>query len=309
MSERIKILFLGAGKRLSLLENFVAAAVTENVTIELLAVENKTHVPISGIARIVQGPGFKEPAFESFLYDTIATHSINMVIPNMDAATVALAKCAAELKRLKCRPVVSDYELCRVMEDKILAQEWFIKHGIPTPQGAPFPCIAKHRRGFGSRDQCVAYDQQTLDAFFAHRKAAEYIIQPYLSGTEYTVDAYVDGTGRTLGALSRKRLEVSAGEVDVSQTHRHREVLELTGQILAVPGWRGPLTFQFIVGAGQVSVIEANPRFGGGVTHSIHCGLEMPRWLIREYFDRPTTPFDAWQDGSIMTRCRRDVFL
>ncbi|MGH3431043.1 MAG: ATP-grasp domain-containing protein, partial [Mycobacteriales bacterium] len=96
--------------------------------------------------------------------------------------------------------------------------------------------------------------------------------------------------------------------VEVSEAHHHPAVLELSHRILEQPGWSGPITLQFIDGEGGPVAIEVNPRFGGGVTHAIHCGLDMPAWLLREKLGRDLPPPPEWIDGSLMTRCRRDVF-
>jgi len=118
----------------------------------------------------------------------------------------------------------------------------------------------------------------------------------------------VDRTGRIIGMLSRKRLQVVEGEVEVSETWREPAVLSLCRQTLSAPGWQGPLTLQAILGPEGPAMIEINPRFGGGVTHAIHCGLDMPRWLMRERLGLELAPRDEWLEHSVMTRCRRDVF-
>jgi carbamoyl-phosphate synthase large subunit len=226
----------------------------------------------------------------------------------MDSATVVLSKQKCVLARMECEAVVSDHELCLAMNDKVVAHTWFTAHKLPVPIGDAYPRIVKYRFGYGSKDQFIAHEPAELHQFLRRRSSAAYLDQPLLTGQEYTVDAYVDRSGRVLAALSRKRIKVSDGEVDVSLTHRHRSILELTRRVLAIPGWRGPITLQFIDAPQGPVLIEINPRFGGGVTHSIHCGLDMPRWIIREHLERPVAPCDDWPENSVMTRCRRDFF-
>jgi carbamoyl-phosphate synthase large subunit len=308
MANRLRLLFLGAGKRLSLLEQFQRAGSAEGIDLDLLAVEGSVPVPISRTATVFTGPRFLSGEFEDFLIDLCARQSIDLVVPNMDTATIALAKQKSLLARLGRRAVVSELTLCETMFDKVSAAAWFSAIHIPQPEKSGFPCIAKHRLGFGSRDQFVARDQQELDQGLACRNSNDYIIQAFVKGAEYTVDAYVARGGRLVAALSRLRREVSAGEVDVSETMHHSEILDLTRAVLAQPGWEGPITLQFIDAPSGSVIVEVNPRFGGGVTHSIHCGLDMPRWLIREFLGREIPHDVDWPDHSIMTRCRRDIF-
>jgi carbamoyl-phosphate synthase large subunit len=306
---RLRVLFLGAGKRLSLLERFVAAAQAEEVDLEMGAVELGPLVPIAGAARIHVGPDFTSPSFGGYLADLVIREGFDMVVPNMDSATVALARSAGRLRDLGAWAVVSAADLCEAMEDKLAARAWFGARSIPIPEDTAGPMvIAKRRHGFGSRGQFTAGGREAALARLG-AEAEDYIVQPWVEGPEYTVDAYVGRDGRLLGALSRIRLEVVAGEVDLSETHREPAILEQTARVLAEPGWQGPITLQFIRSASGPVLIEVNPRFGGGVTHSIELGLDMPRWLLREQLGRPVEPVADWPDGSVMARCRRDVFL
>ena len=305
----VSILFLGAGKRLTLLEYFRAAALAENLSLSLWAVEMSDKVPISVSANILVGPRFEDPEFDAFLLQTTARLKIDMVIPNMDSATVALSRLQPRLCQQGTWAVVSDPGLCTTMYDKFAAEQWFLQHSIPIPLGDGYSRIAKRRFGFGSRDQFIARDEAELQLFLSRRDPADYLVQPCVEGQEYTVDAYVDRSGRFLVALSRKRLEVIAGEVDVSLTHHHPGILSWTGRILSLGGWQGPITLQFIDSPAGPLAVEINPRFGGGVTHSIHCGVDMPRWLLREQLGLPIEPPPDWPDGSLMTRCRRDIYL
>lgn len=306
---KLTLLFLGAGKRLSLLERFQAAAAAEGIGLRLLAIEGEPQVPIASVAEIIVGPRFASSEFREHLLDVAKREAVDLVIPNMDAAVVALSRARAALAAAGSHAVVSEPALCAMTEDKVETERWFLAHSVPIPSGGGFPRIAKYRLGFGARDQAIVSSQDELDRFVARRPPGEYVVQRFVEGQEYTVDGYVSRRGEVLGALSRQRLRVVDGEVEVSRTHRHAEILALSRAILGQPGWEGPVTLQFIDSAEGPIAIEVNARFGGGVTHSIHCGLDMPRWVIREHLGRPVEPFDGWADGSLMTRCRRDIFL
>jgi len=307
-SSLLNILFLGAGKRVSLLEYFQAAANSLKIVLNTFCLEKQLKVPAGTMARILVGPDFKDAGFYDFLLEMVSRYDIDMVIPNMDSATVALSRVKDKISEMGCRAVVSDQSLCVVMEDKLLAERWFVEHEFQIPFGNEFPRIVKNRFGFGSRDQFIIHTEDELKVFFARHNSEDYFIQPFITGQEYSVDAYVDRSGHLLASLSRKRIEVSDGEVNVSEIHHHAGIKELTYQLLSFPGWEGPITLQFIDSTSGPLVLEINPRFGGGVTHSIHCGLDMPRWLIMEHLGLPIEPANCWSEGSIMTRCRRDFF-
>lgn len=307
-SKTLNLMFIGAGKRLSLLERFQAAAAREGIALGLFSIEQGRKVPIAGIAQVMEGPNFDTVASEQFLIDQVERLAIDVVIPNIDNATVALARVKQRLAARGVWAVVSDQQLCEVMYDKQLADRWFQAQGIPVPDHSAFPRILKLRNGSGAKGQFVVQNEAELRFLAASVDLGKYVAQTFLQGQEYTIDAYVDRSGRLLGALSRKRLAVCDGEVEVSETFRCHPILQQTEQILALPGWEGPLTLQFMVGAHGIAMLEINPRFGGGVTHSIHCGLDMPRWILRERLGLPVEAVHEWPDGSFMTRCRRDIF-
>jgi carbamoyl-phosphate synthase large subunit len=300
----MNLLFLGAGKRLSLLEAFQASAHKNNIELDIFSMESNVYVPIAKLANVFHGPKFHESAFSSALREAVIEYDIDIVIPNMDSATVALS----------CSPptgawhLVSNSDLCKAMEDKYEAKKWFQYHSLPVPVGQNWPRIVKSRLGYGARDQFVVSAEMELQALGKRINLDDYIVEPFINGPEYSVDAYVASDGRLLGAYTRQRLAVVNGEVDVSLSKSHPTIDMLSRRILSLPGWLGPVTLQFIDGPMGPLLIEINPRFGGGATHAIHGGLDMPTWIFREMMGLPVDPCLKWEDGSLMTRCMRDVF-
>lgn len=302
----MNLLFLGGGKRLSLAEHFVRAAALEHVPLNLYSIELYEQVAIAKVAKVFRGPCFDSPDFTSYLWAVVESQDIDIIVPLMDSATVALSG-VLEAADLPCMCVVSDYDLCQIMQDKQMADEWFQWKDIPVPTSRyAYPAIYKPRYGYGSRGLVVVHDESEEISVASQR---HYFRQPFVTGTEYTVDAYVDANGRIISALSRKRIEVINGEVTHSRTHRHGDILDITRHILAQPGWRGPITLQFMDTDKGPVILEVNPRFGGGAPHSITLGLDMPRFILREYLNRPIEYVDDWPDGSVMVRCLRDVYL
>jgi carbamoyl-phosphate synthase large subunit len=306
----IKILFLGAGKRLSLLEQFIEASKLEGVNLRLYAAEISNKVPISQVATILESPTFSNPEFTEWLLDFVRSERINIVIPNMDAATVSLSLIKDELQSLGVWAVVSAHDLCLIMEDKIYANAWFIDHHLPVPGLTNWPRIIKPRKGFGGKSQFLVGNEYERAKILKNIDFFEFIEQEYIVGPEYSVDAYVSRTGKFISAMPRLRIRVLDGEVDESLSIQKPEIEKLSKEIIeCVKGWEGPLTLQFIESDTGPILIEINPRFGGGVTHSIYCGLHMPQWILKEWLGRNIPDCPAWKAGSLMTRCRRDIFL
>lgn len=308
--KKIKILFLGAGNRLSLIEQFYRAAKERKLEVEIFSAESSLTVPIAYAAQILIAPSFKTGEFKSWLLNTVIKENINIVIPNMDSATVSLAELRDTLESMNIFAVVSSANICKIMEDKISSEKWFELHEIPVPHSKKYPLILKHRFGFGGKNQFIAQNESEKEEFLSKQIVSDYLIQEYISGPEYSVDAYVDRSGTLIGFVPRQRLKVVDGEVNESLTVRHEIIESMTKKLLSLNvGWHGPITIQYIHNpVDGCKIIEINPRIGGGATHSIHCGLDMPGWIIDEFLGIKLIPITTWKVDSLMTRCRKDIF-
>lgn len=305
----VTILFLGASKRVSLLERFLDAASRHSIGVNMISCESdERFCPISGLAQVIGGPSFLSDEFVPWLSDIIGRFSIDIVIPNMDSATVALSR-FAESYAGTCWPVISSCSLCEAMYDKSLSDSFFRDRGLPVPPNTPgkFPKILKPRFGFGSRNVRIVGDAAGLDAEMRER---EYLVQDFLSGCqETTVDLYVSRQQEVLGYVLRDRLEVSDGEVMVCRARPAREEEQrLIDAVAAIPGWQGCITLQYLAAPdGELYMVEVNPRFGGGATCAIEAGLDMASYVLLECLGRPLTRPKTLRN-LIMTRARRDFF-
>jgi carbamoyl-phosphate synthase large subunit len=306
-----RLLFLGASKRVSLLEYFYKAAARLGVRIEIYSCEAADQFyPISGLATILPGPKFTSHSFQEWLESTVRRHSIDIIIPNMDAATVALSEFKRKHGEKTCWPVVSESAICWQMFDKLLSEEVFRNLGIPHPPNTPghFPKIVKPRTGFGAKGISIAPSQAALQPILAGHSDLYQVQDLIEDAVETTVDFYVSRGGKLIGYVLRDRIEVSDGEVMVCRTRPARpEEAELIRAAAGIAKWQGCITLQYLAKAGRLYVLEINPRFGGGATCSIEAGLDMPSYILSEYLERSIDEPDTLKN-LFMTRARRDFF-
>jgi len=307
----VRILFLGASKRVSLLERFLDAAFRHGIDLKMISCESDSRFcPISGLALVLGGPPFLSDEFGQWLSETIARHAIDIVVPNMDSATVALSRFAETFKG-DCWPVVSTRSLCETMYDKKAAVDFFRDHNVRVPPNTPgrFPKILRPRFGFGSKNLHIANSGEQLNLRL-QEYGREYLVQDFLSEcNETTVDVYASRRHGLLGYVLRDRLEVSDGEVMVCRTRAARKEEErLIESVASIPGWQGCITLQYLTApSGDIYMIEINPRFGGGATCGIEAGLDMASYILLERLKRPVTGSKSLRN-LIMTRARRDFF-
>ncbi len=312
MRRRLNILFLGAAKRVSLLERFLAAAERLDVHITIHSFEKDNgFCPISHLALVHGAPKFSAAAFQDRLTSFIAESNIHIVIPNMDAATEALAIFRETRASPGCWNVISKFNLVQAMHAKDLAAVFFQKHHLPTPVDTPgrFPKIVKPVHGFGGKGiKRVASSEELAAALVAKEPM---LVQDFVDGIETTADFYVSPRYGLLGYVLRDRIEVSDGEVMICKTREptasERDLLE---RIAAIPGWEGCITVQYIRAHERAPpcLIEINPRFGGGATASIEAGLDMAYYVLGEYLGLPLSPAEHIRT-LLMSRARRDFFL
>ena len=306
----MNILFLGAGRRVSLLSRFKEAAERESEPLEMLAYEDSRHVPISPLAHVHVGKKWDDPAFCQDLIDIIKKSAVSVVIPCMDRATVVLSKMKDLLRSMGCWAVVSSMQCCETFENKKMAEAWFLANGIrtPDPGDSAFPVVAKKVFGFGSRGLAVLEDKAALDYWRAHNDQHDYMFQAFVPGKEFSIDAYVDRNKRTLGCVTRIRLHVIGGEVASSVTHKSVKLETDALRLLSLCDLEGPVTLQAIEQEdGEYCFIEVNPRFGGGVILSIEAGADYPRLILREALGRPVEAV-KWEDGLLMIRSFAETF-
>src|SRR5262249_45091634 len=152
--------------------------------------------------------------------------------------------------------VVSNPSLCECTLDKQAADKWFRSLDLPVPESNGWPLLAKPRYGASSRGLVKLQDAEEYDFWAARNSRDNYFVQRHIVGQEYSVDAFVARDGRCIGMVARQRIVVSGGEVSVSRTERHVQVLEIAQRLVAQPGWYGPLNIQIMSTAEGCYLLE-----------------------------------------------------
>lgn len=295
---KTRVMFLGGGKRLSLLERFIAAGQKENLDIEFFCYELSEYVHLKNHATVVKGKPFDEFSVPDL--DILCNqYKINIVIPLMDAA---IPTCAAYKERSPDAFIVApEYDVAKACYDKLAFENWIQTNRIEFyPWTAKLPWFAKSRYGYGSRDQYIVKRKRDV--------REGYVLQDLLYAPEYTVDCYVNQKGRLVGISPRQRLLISRGEVENSVTVTNPILERMTTTLLDGRGFSGPVTVQYMCNKeGNYKVTEVNARFGGGVILSIEAGADYPRMVLREYLNRPIEVTRA-KPNVLMLRSYRETF-
>lgn len=249
-------------------------------------------------------PGCRESGYISALLDICRREKIDALIPLYEAEFSVLNEARRQFEELGVHLVLSGDRVTDLCNDKGKTAAFFEKYGIPAPRTyskeeadaeGRYPMIVKPFDGMGSQSVFRAENREQLDFFYHY--ISNPMIQSCAAGTEYTIDVLCDEGGTPVYIVPRVRLEVRSGEVVKSRTAKQRLVVQETKRLLEALNREGnvagPLTIQCFLSEDEreVSFIEINPRFGGGVPLSFAAGADYgtalagmcggKRWSVR----------------------------
>ena len=316
------LLISSAGRRVALLRSFRQGLVDLGLNGRVLA----SDMGMASAAFNDADEGFVVPPCddESFIPELLRLcerERVHLVVPTIDPELPKLAEHRQAFDDLGTTVAVSSSEVISIGADKDATHRFLRAHSIPTvrqstpaevlshPVGWVFPLVMKPRRGSASIGVRVVSDPEDL----AVAGVEDCIVQELAPGSEYTVDVLVDRNERLVCSVPRRRIEVRSGEVSKGVSVREPRILAVVDQVVAaLPAPFGALTIQVFLddSTGALSVIELNPRFGGGFPLSWHAGARFPQWIIEGVAGLPSTAQStSWRDGLVMLRWDDAVFV
>ena len=159
--------------------------------------------------------------------------------------------------------------------------------------------VVKHRFGSGSSGLRVVSADQVRQAVTEAALSApaagghpgtrdDVVVQSKLPGAEYGVDiigSLTDG-GMLSGVLARRKVRMRAGETDKAVTVDAAPFARISELIAGASDLTGPIDVDvFVDDFGEASVIDINPRFGGGYPFVHLAGADVPLYYLSQAFD------------------------
>lgn len=321
--DRFNVLISSAGRRHALLDLFRRALRQLDLHGELMAVDaTPLSAAFQSADRAFVVPRTASPEFIPTVLELCRAHEIRLVVPTIDPELPLYAAHREAFARIGTTVAISSPAVVAIGNDKVLTHRWLREAGFPVPRQAtvgevleaqaqwPFPLFAKPVNGSGSVGATVVHDAAELGAV---ARGGGFLVQTLAPGVEHTIDFLADRAGRCRCAVPRRRLEVRAGEMSKGVTVRSPLLEGLAERLCAaLPGAYGTLCVQAFHDeeSGALTVIELNPRFGGGYPLAWEAGAQFPRWMIEELLGLPSTASrDGWRDGLVMLRYDEAVFL
>lgn len=280
MKIRNSILFLGAGKRVSLLTEFLQAARKLDIDINLIAYELDSDQPVSLVAKVISGLSWSHRNLYSQLIDIVDKYNVVHVISCVDPALAVAARLNSNIANAHfsstaietCINKIKFQDFCEQNKIKI----------IPKANGNTFPIFAKPSLGSASIGAQIIRNQTDLKRH--EEMFGPLVLQKILTGNELTVDCFITKSGDRY-ASPRVRLATAGGEVTDTELVEDRKSQDLSLDLLDKLNFTGPVTVQIKLDEnGDRYIMECNPRYGGGVLCTFAGGWHYPTFHCADIF-------------------------
>lgn len=311
-----KILFLGVGRRVELVQAFQNAALVLEKEIIILGEDISDTAPALAfcdkrfsLCRI-QDEGYIDELLIKSMEE-----NIDLIIPTIDTNLLLLAENRERFEKQGIRVLISSPEMVAICRDKNMTSRFFIDCGLKAPMPVNdwkkykgcFPAFIKPKDGSSSINAYKVENEEDLK-YRAHQ-ILDYIVQPFIDGTEYTVDIFTDFEGNPVYITPRVRLAVRAGEVLKTQICLDKTLIDECKKIVKHFRPCGPITVQLIRDkAGNDWFIEINPRFGGGSPLSMKEGAKSAETILG-LIDGEKVERGYVEDGNIYSRFDQSVCI
>lgn len=240
-------------------------------------------------------------------------NQIKAIFPTRDLELTYFAKHHDFLIHHGIYVMISPENRIKTCLDKFEFSKFLSRHHLKTPLTTTNPdeiksefYVVKERFGSGSKNMGIKLKKD--EAIQKATLLKEPIFQEYIEGLEYTVDIYLNMQSEIVGTIERKRLYVSCGESQITETLRNPLLKDLTETLAKLLKLIGHINIQVIQDkkTDEFFIIECNPRFGGASTLSLKAGLDSFIWFLLEIQNKKCPPFKRIQHEIKMVRYAED---
>jgi carbamoyl-phosphate synthase large subunit len=256
--------------------------------------------------------------FVDQMLDLCRRFAINMVIPVFDSETPVFAVERPRFWAEGIHVAVNPPGCIRSANDKELSFQTCKAAGIlqpsrfATPQEAPpetYPILGKPILGVGAKG--IVHLESRETPLPRGTRVGSCIWQQFIQGEEFSIDTFGDPDSDRFVAVPRFRRVVRAGQMVKGHTCADPELINFARTICRAFGAFDVACVQVIRTAeGALYFIEINPRYGTGVSLSIHAGVNFPRlqWLSAFAPDQITPAMLQFKAGVEMIRYWEELY-
>ncbi len=151
------------------------------------------------------------------------------------------------------------------------------------------PLFAKPRFGVGSRNSLVVDSRSAIEPTLALE--SDMVMQENVEGDLINLDLLGDLDGQLLSAVPWRRLRSAHGETYLAKTIQHPAAIAIGAALTELLRFVGPVDVDLVEDSSGLSVIDINPRFGGGYPCSHFAGANFPQSIVELLKGRHVQPY------------------
>jgi carbamoyl-phosphate synthase large subunit len=243
---------------------------------------------------------------------------LSVIISALDAELPIFIDIADMLKkRYDIRLLIPDRTMFQ-LRDKTRLKELADKIGIRVPgytvcssrgdftkavESIGCPCMIKGP----FYEAFKAYNAAEADEHFhkiINKWGYPVIVQAFIKGDEYNVIGCGDGKGSDLGLFAMRKMTVTGlGKVWNAVSISNKPMLDAAREMVKHLKWSGGFELEAMIDvAGDIYLIEVNPRFPAWVYMAAAAGINLPERMVRLLTGRPFDTHSDYASGKLMIR-------
>jgi carbamoyl-phosphate synthase large subunit len=244
---------------------------------------NPAHLVAASVlaSEFEQVPLATNPNFPSVLNQGFIKHGVDTYIPVHDAEILVAARCRDDgVFSSKIAVLAPKLESVMRCNDKLLTYASLKAAGITNPLTLPLQeaswqengWIVKPRTGVGSLG--VKLLKKEVEFFQAKLQGGDFVVQSPCLGEETTIDVFKSRSNVFFRCIARERIEIKAGVCSKARIFQSTEFEILAKEVALAMDLTGAFNVQVMRDDHKHwSVIDVNPRTGGGTSMSHPLGI------------------------------------
>lgn len=240
-------------------------------------------------------PKTEDPRYLDFLKKLIIKHSVDMIIPAIEADMSYWNTHREELEALGTTVLLNNPELVTLCLDKWQFYKKLEEHNYRGRILSSIECnyhtfntpfILKPRNGFGARG-LVKVEKEEDYSPFIDQIGSNLMMQEYV-GTdkeEYTVSVFFDRESRIKSMISLKRKLAKAGYTEVAEVVDANIFRDDILQLAQIFHPVGPTNFQFRMHNKELKLLEINPRISSSTSIRCKFGYNESKMAVDYFMD------------------------
>jgi carbamoyl-phosphate synthase large subunit len=248
---------------------------------------------------------------------------LDLIIPTLDSELYGFIKLQSKLNQMGIKLFLPTFEQLNIRAKDNLFK-FCEAHNIKIPKNIlvssfhdlysqssklKYPAVVK---GIFYDAYIVNNFDETVHAFnkLSSKWGYPIIIQEYLKGDEFNVVGLGDGTGRTVGAVSMRKLYITEkGKGWAGITIDDKSLIDLSKKIIEKTKWKSGLELEYIKSSetGEYFLLEINTRFPAWVYLAPSAGQNLPYALVQLAFGETVDTFTSYKVGTIFVRSSWDL--